>query len=69
MCKKRTRFIDSRGTVVARLARRGAIEMATLRHVLEMRDELGKKREYDWGIKYSPIFKVGFYVDPPVDEN
>jgi hypothetical protein len=55
MCKKRTRFIESHATVMARRGRRGANELATLRHVLEKRDELGKKREYDWGIKYSKI--------------
>jgi hypothetical protein len=55
VCKKRARFVESRGTVMARRGRRGANELATLRHVLEKRDELGKKRESDWGIKYSAI--------------
>jgi len=58
MCKKRTGFIESRATVVVRRGRRGANELATLRHVLEKRDELGKKREYNWGIKYSFILKL-----------
>ena len=60
MFKKRRGFIESRAAVMAGWARRGADELATLRHVLEKRDELGKKREYDWGIKYSLIFKVGW---------
>ena len=63
MCKKRARFISSRATVVARRGNRGAIELATYRHVLEKRDKLGKKKECNWGVKYSLIFKVGFYVD------
>jgi len=60
MCKKRTRFIESRATVVARRGRRGANELATLRHVLEKRDELGKKRECDWGLNTHSFLKLVF---------
>jgi hypothetical protein len=60
MCKKWTRFIESRAMVMAWRGRRGANELATLRHVLEKRDELGKKREYKWGIKYTFILKLVF---------
>lgn len=61
MCEERTRFIESRATVMARRGRRGANELATLRHILEKRDELGEKREYNWGLN-TVSFKVGFYV-------
>jgi hypothetical protein len=35
MCKKRTRFIEGRARIVVKRGRRGANELATLRHVLE----------------------------------
>lgn len=50
MCKKRTGFIESRARIVLKRGRRGAIELATLRHVLEQKDELGEKRECIWGL-------------------
>lgn len=63
MCKKRTRFIESRARIVARCRRRGAGELATLRHVLEKRDELGKKGNTTGGLNTLSFLKLtGFYV-------
>jgi len=61
MCKKRTGFIESHATVMARRGRRGANELAMLRHVLEKKDELrGKKEGRQVGIKYSLILELVF---------
>lgn len=69
MCKKRTRFIESRGTVMARRGRRGAIKMATLRHVLEKRDELGKTEGIGTdGLNTLSFLKLVWFLRRLVDE-